>query len=178
VRPLYEDHAKSASAVTRDYVLLRDGNPPEAPMLSVLGGKITTYRRLAEHALDRLALPGIGPTWTAEAPLPGGALPRGSVEAAISDVGAKDPWLDSVLADRLVRRYGSETAAMLGDARRAEDLGEDFGAGLTAREVDWLRREEWAQTSDDILWRRTKLGLRLNSAEQARLTAHLGASGA
>jgi glycerol-3-phosphate dehydrogenase len=176
VRPLYEDHAKSASAVTRDYVLLRDGGPSEAPMLSVLGGKITTYRRLAEHALERLAFPGTGRKWTADAPLPGGTLAGGSIEAAVSELRAQYPWLDAVLADRLVRRYGSEAAAMLGDARRAADLGEDFGAGLTDREVDWLRREEWAESADDILWRRTKLGLRLSDSERARLIAYLGAS--
>ncbi|HXP75145.1 MAG TPA: glycerol-3-phosphate dehydrogenase [Stellaceae bacterium] len=173
VRPLYEDHAASASAVTRDYVLLRDGEPPAVPMLSVLGGKITTYRRLAEHALERLGLPGTGGTWTAGAPLPGGVLAGGSVEGAVAAIRSIYPWLDSALADQLIRRYGSEAGAVLGDARRVEELGEAFGAGLTAREVDWLRREEWAQSADDILWRRTKLGLRLSSAERTRLEEYL-----
>ena len=173
VRPLYEDHAKSASAVTRDYVLLRDGEPSQAPMLSVLGGKITTYRRLAEHALERLELSGTGAAWTAGAPLPGGLLAGGSTETAAAALCTTYPWLDPVVADRLIRRDGSEAAAMLGDARRAEDLGEAFGAGLTAREVDWLRREEWAESADDILWRRTKLGLRLGASERARLDEHL-----
>ena len=173
VRPLYEDHAKSASAVTRDYVLLRDGDLPAAPMLSVLGGKITTYRRLAEHALERLALPGTGRPWTASAPLPGGVLAGESVESATAALRAAYPWLDAAVADRLVRCYGSEAVAVLGNAQGAEDLGEAFGAGLTAREVDWLRREEWAQSADDILWRRTKLGLRLGAAERAKLEAYL-----
>jgi glycerol-3-phosphate dehydrogenase len=173
VRPLYEDHAKSASAVTRDYVLLRDGTPSEAPMLSVLGGKITTYRRLAEHALERLALPGTGAAWTAEVPLPGGVRAGGSVEAAAVMLRSTYAWLDAAVADRLIRRYGSEAATVLGDARRAEDLGAGFGAGLTAREVDWLRREEWALTADDILWRRTKLGLRVTAAERGRLEQYL-----
>jgi glycerol-3-phosphate dehydrogenase len=173
VRPLYEDHARSASAVTRDYVLLRDGNPPEAPMLSVLGGKITTHRRLAEHALERLALPGMGRPWTTSAPLPGGDLAGGTVETAAFALRSTCPWLDAPVADRLIRRYGSEAAAVLGDARRAEDLGEAFGAGLTAREIDWLRREEWAHCADDILWRRTKLGLRLAAAERSRLEEYL-----
>lgn len=173
VRPLYEDHAKSASAVTRDYVLLRDGKAPEAPMLSVLGGKITTYRRLAEHALERLALPGTARAWTANTPLPGGVLTGGTVEAAAVTLRSTYAWLDAAIADRLIRRYGSEAATVLGDARRAEDLGEAFGAGLTAREVDWLRREEWAESADDILWRRTKLGLRLTAAERGRLEEYL-----
>jgi glycerol-3-phosphate dehydrogenase len=178
VRPLYEDHAKSASAVTRDYVLLRDGETGAAPMLSVLGGKITTFRRLAEHALERLGLPGTGRPWTAGAPLPGGVLAGGTVETAAAALRAGYPWIDPVMADRLIRRYGSECAAMLGDAGRPEDLGETFGAGLTAREVDWLRREEWAESADDILWRRTKLGLRLGAAERARLEEYLARSDA
>jgi glycerol-3-phosphate dehydrogenase len=173
VRPLYEDHAKSASAVTRDYVLLRDGEGSAAPMLSVLGGKITTFRRLAEHALERLDLPGTGGPWTAGAPLPGGVLAGGSTETAAAALRSAYPWLDPITADRLIRRYGSEAAAMLGEAGRAQDLGEAFGAGLTAREVDWLRREEWAESADDILWRRTKLGLRLDAADRARLEDYL-----
>ena len=173
VRPLYEDHAASASAVTRDYVLLRDGEAPAAPMLSVLGGKITTYRRLAEHALERLALPCTGGAWTARAPLPGGVLAGSSVEATTAALRSSYSWLDAAAADQLLRRYGSEAATVLGDARRAEDLGEAFGAGLTAREVDWLRREEWAQSADDILWRRTKLGLRLAAAERGLLEEYL-----
>jgi glycerol-3-phosphate dehydrogenase len=173
VRPLYEDHAKSASAVTRDYVLLRDGEPPAAPMLSILGGKITTFRRLAEHALERLGLPGTAGPWTAGASLPGGMLAGGSVETAVAALRVAYPWLDPAIADRLIRRYGSEAAVMLGDAKRPDDLGEAFGAGLTAREVDWLRREEWAQSADDILWRRTKLGLRLTPAERVRLGEYL-----
>jgi glycerol-3-phosphate dehydrogenase len=173
VRPLYEDHAESASAVTRDYVLLRDGGPTQAPMLSVLGGKLTTYRRLAEHALERLVLSGTGDAWTAGAPLPGGVLAGGSLEAAAAALSTAYPWLDAVAADRLIRRYGSEATAVLGDARAPQDLGQAFGAGLSAREVDWLRRQEWAQSADDILWRRTKLGLRLDAAERAGLEAYL-----
>lgn len=173
VRPLYEDHAKSASAVTRDYVLLRDAEGPAAPMLSVLGGKITTFRRLAEHALERLGLPGTGRPWTSGAPLPGGVLAGGGLETAAAALRSDYPWLDPAMADWLIRRYGSEAAAMLGDAGRDKDLGEAFGAGLTAREVDWLRREEWAESADDILWRRTKLGLRLGAAERARLETYL-----
>ncbi|HYC14045.1 MAG TPA: glycerol-3-phosphate dehydrogenase [Stellaceae bacterium] len=169
VRPLYEDHAKNASAVTRDYVLLLEGEPGQAPLLSVLGGKITTFRRLAEHALERLApfFPGLSPAWTRGSILPGG-------EAAEIDAFLRaHPWLDRVAAERLLRRYGSEAATVIGDAKRPADLGEDFGAGLSAREVEWMRREEWAETADDILWRRSKLGLRLDPTQQGRLAAHL-----
>jgi glycerol-3-phosphate dehydrogenase len=177
VRPLYEDHARSASAVTRDYVLLLDGSETQAPVLSVLGGKITTYRRLAEHALERLApmISGARGPWTATVPLPGGDLAGGDLETAARALRGAYPWLEPVAAGRLIRRYGSEVASVLGDARRVEDLGEAFGAGLSAREVEWLRREEWAASADDILWRRTKLGLRLDAAQRARLTAYLGA---
>ncbi len=177
VRPLYEDHAANASAVTRDYVLILDAPPGGAPLLSVLGGKITTYRRLAEAALDRLkpCFPDLSGAWTAGTPLPGGDLAGGDLAPAIDALRAAYPWLDPTLAGQLTRRYGSEAGAVLGGARSFGDLGTDFGAGLTAAEVDWLRREEWAETADDILWRRTKLGLRLDPAQQARLAAYLAA---
>ena len=174
VRPLYEDHARNASAVTRDYVLSLDHQADAAPVLSVLGGKITTYRRLAEHALERLGafLPAMRGSWTAGAPLPGGDSPP-DVEA----LRRRHPWLAPAVARRLVRSYGSEAAAVLGGARAAADLGEDFGAGLWAREVAWLCREEWAETADDILWRRSKLGLRLAAPARARLAAALAERG-
>ena len=177
VRPLYEDHAANASAVTRDYVLILDAPPGSAPLLSVLGGKITTYRRLAEAALDRLrpAFPTMPGGWTDRTPLPGGDLAGGEVAPATEALRRGFPWLDPLLARRLIRRYGSEAAAMLDGAKAMGDLGIDFGAGLTAAEVGWLRREEWAATAEDILWRRTKLGLRLDAAQQRQLADHLGA---
>jgi len=166
VRPLYEDHAKSASAVTRDYVLLLEAPTGAPPLLSVLGGKITTYRRLAEHALERLstvaAIPGR--PWTATAPLPGGkGVP------SVAEFQRTYPWLDRETATGLIERHGSEAALVLGDARSAADLGEAFGAGLSEREVEWFRREEWAETADDILWRRSKLGLRFGPEARLRL---------
>jgi len=169
VRPLYEDHAKNASAVTRDYVLLLEGETGKAPLLSVLGGKITTFRRLAEHALERLTpfFPSLSPAWTRGSILPGGE------PAGIDTLRGAHSWLDPVLCDRLLRRYGSEASAVLGDAKGPADLGEDFGAGLSAREVEWMRREEWAETVEDVLWRRSKLGLRLDRTQQDRLAAHL-----
>ena len=155
VRPLYEDHAANASAVTRDYVLILDAPPGGAPLLSVLGGKITTYRRLAEAALDRLkpCFPDLPGAWTAGTPLPGGDLAGGDLAPAIDALRRAYPWLDPTLAGRLTRRYGSEAGAVLGAARSFGDLGTDFGAGLTAVEVDWLRREEWAETADDKIGR-------------------------
>ena len=161
VRPLYDDHAKDAAAVTRDYVLNIDN--AGAPLLSVFGGKITTYRRLAEHALERLGqfLPGARAPWTAAAPLPGGDLPPGGAPALAAALVAARPWLAAATAARLARSYGSDALRLLDGADAPADLGQAFGAGLTAREVDWLRAEEWAVSAEDILWRRSKLGLRL-----------------
>ncbi|HEX7966741.1 MAG TPA: glycerol-3-phosphate dehydrogenase [Stellaceae bacterium] len=173
VRPLYDDHAKNAAAVTRDYVLNLDAEG--APVLSVFGGKITTYRRLAEHALERLGkfLPGSGGPWTADAPLPGGDLPQGGAVALAAALLAERPWLGAATAARLARSYGSEARRLLDGARQLADLGQAFGAGLSAREVDWLRSEEWAASAEDILWRRSKLGLRLPPAASSALAEYL-----
>ena len=173
VRPLHDDHAKNAAAVTRDYRLEIDAAGP--PLLSVYGGKITTYRRLAEHALEKLQrfLPGMRGPWTATAPLPGGDLPAGGAAALASELTAVHPWLVPSLASRLAQSYGSEARRLLDGVRGKADLGIDLGAGLTEREVDWLRREEWAVTAEDVLWRRSKLGLRLDAAQQGALAAYL-----
>ena len=161
VRPLYDDHAKNAAAVTRDYVFNLDA--AGAPVLSVFGGKITTYRRLAEHALERLGkfLPGAGGPWTEAAPLPGGDLPLGGAPALAAAMLEERPWLAAATAARLARSYGSEALRLLDGVAGPADLGRDFGAGLSAREVDWLTAEEWAVSAEDILWRRSKLGLHL-----------------
>jgi glycerol-3-phosphate dehydrogenase len=169
VRPLFDDGAANPSAVTRDYVLSLDR--AGAPLLSVFGGKITTYRRLAEEALATLAAPGT--PWTATAPLPGGEF-HGGLPALDAELAARFPWLDAPRRRRFARAYGSETAAMLGDSRRAEDLGAPLGAGLTERELDWLRREEWARSAEDVLWRRSKLGLHMTPAEREALAERLG----
>lgn len=171
VRPLYDDAAASASAVTRDYVLELDADGP--PVLSVFGGKITTYRRLAEHALEKLDLPGLKPAWTGAAPLPGGDIPGGDFEAFLGRLRAAYPFLPELLARRLARAYGTRAERLLGSARSLADLGEHFDGGLTAREVDYLMAEEWARSPDDILWRRTKLGLRTGREGVARLARHL-----
>lgn len=168
VRPLYDDGAKSATAATRDYVLSLDRGGG-APLLNVFGGKITTYRRLAEAALARLAplLPGTGRAWTAGVPLPGGDFPVDGLPRLLAELRAEHPFLDERWALRLLRAYGREARAILGPARRAADLGRDFGATLTEAELCWLVREEFARTAEDVLWRRSKLGLRMSAEEAA-----------
>lgn len=164
VRPLYDDGASSATAATRDYVLRLDDRG--APLLNIFGGKITTYRRLAEHALAELGrfFPQAGAPWTAGVALPGGDFGghdfAGQVAALIEDY----PFLSQGWAARLMRLYGTDARRWLGTAVRASDLGRDFGATLTEAELRWLVAEEWAQSGEDVLWRRTKLGLRLDAA--------------
>ena len=173
VRPLYDDGASSATAATREYVLSLDENG--APLLNVFGGKITTYRRLAEAAMARLlpAFPGAPGAWTGSTPLPGGAFPVDGAAALAEGLRRDFRFLTEAWARRLVRTYGTEARAMLGDAKEAGDLGQDFGATLTAAEVDWLMRQEWARTAEDVLWRRTKLGLHLGADAVARIEAYM-----
>jgi glycerol-3-phosphate dehydrogenase len=172
VRPLYDDGASSATAATRDYVLELDDSAG-APVLDVFGGKITTHRRLAEAALERLGpyFPSASGPWTRGVPLPGGCFPWDGAEALAAGLRRAHPFLDPARAARLVRAYGTDAGAMLAGASTAADLGEDFGAGLTEREVRWLWDREWARTADDVLWRRSKLGLRLTPAEAGALQA-------
>ncbi|HEX3952906.1 MAG TPA: glycerol-3-phosphate dehydrogenase [Stellaceae bacterium] len=169
VRPLYEDRASNASAVTRDYVF--DLDTQGAPALSVFGGKLTTYRRLAEHAMERLAphLPQAGAPWTANSILPGGDDPLGPQELR-----RLYPFLDAMTAVRLAEAYGGEARQFLGAARSEADLGAAFGAGFSEAELRWLIGNEWAETADDVLWRRTKLGLRFSAAEQKTLADYFG----
>lgn len=166
VRPLHEEGAASATAATRDYTLKLDAEQG-APVLNVFGGKITTYRRLAESALDQLAphLPVGKGKWTALAPLPGGDFAVNGFDDLVTETRNEYPFLTAHDARRLVRAYGTDARVMLGDARQRSDLGSYFGAGLSEREVLWLMRREFAHDADDILWRRSKLGLRLNEEE-------------
>ncbi|MBN8848853.1 MULTISPECIES: glycerol-3-phosphate dehydrogenase [unclassified Sphingomonas] len=175
IRPLYDDKAGSASAVTRDYVLDLDAGEGRAPMLSVFGGKITTYRKLAEHAMQHLArhLPDAGPAWTAGAALPGGDMPGADFDAFLARVGRERPDLPPALLCRLAQAYGTRIDALLGDAATLADLGEDIGGGLTVREVDYLVAHEWARTAEDVLWRRSKLGLHVPADTAERLAARL-----
>jgi glycerol-3-phosphate dehydrogenase len=172
VRPLYDEGASSATAATRDYTLKLD-EAGGAPLLNVFGGKITTYRRLAEGAVEKIArfFPGLPGPWTKGVALPGGDFPVDGVLALVAGLRAAHPFLTEAWALRLVRAYGTEAAGMLSGAREASDLGRDFGATLTAREVDWLMAKEYARTAQDILWRRTKLGLRLSAEEAGALDA-------
>jgi glycerol-3-phosphate dehydrogenase len=162
VRPLYDDSAKNPSAVTRDYVFdITGGGDGTPPLLSIFGGKLTTYRKLAEHALEKLG-PFIGVpqrSWTGTAPLPGGDFADGDIAAFTAALAAKHPWLPPNLARRYARSYGTRAETIIGPARSLADLGEHFGAGLYAREVEYLVAEEWAKSPDDILRRRTKLVL-------------------
>ncbi len=170
VRPLYDDGASSATAATRDYTLKVDKSAG-APILNVFGGKITTYRRLAETALEKIN-PVLGLTkgaWTAGVPLPGGDFPVGDVDRLIAELNTLYPFLDPFWARRLIRAYGTEARAVLSDAKTAADLGESFGATLTEREVRWLMTREYARTAEDVVWRRNKLGLRLTAAQIAVL---------
>jgi glycerol-3-phosphate dehydrogenase len=164
VRPLRDDGASKAQEATRDYVLELTGAPP---VLSVFGGKITTYRRLAEAAMARLApfFPGMPGAWTEHATLPGGDFPWDGIDALCADLLRRDPPLSPATARRLVHAYGTDAANVLG--------GRDLGAGLTEREVDWLVRNEYARTTEDILWRRTKLGLRVTPTETENLARYL-----
>lgn len=169
VRPLYDDGAKSATAATRDYVLSLDDAGPA--LLNVFGGKITTYRRLAEGALAKLAphLPAIEQAWTARVPLPGGDFAVDGFDALVDALCADHSFLDARWARRLVRAYGTEASQILRGATSASDLGQAFGATLTEAEVRWLMDNEYAQTADDVIWRRSKLGLRLDAGQVAAL---------
>lgn len=172
VRPLYDDGASKAQEATRDYVLTLDAPDGQPPVLSVFGGKITTFRRLAEAAIEKLSpyLPALAhSSWTASAPLPGGDFPVTGYADLLGTYKARHPWASEALLARLLRAYGTDTAAIIGDARSLADMGRVFGADLTEREVAWLVDREWARSVDDVLWRRSKLGLRFTPAQRADL---------
>ncbi len=172
VRPLYDDGASKAQEATRDYVLELDDADGRVPALSVFGGKITTYRRLAEHAMQKLApyLPAAAKaSWTGTAPLPGGDFGVADQPRVVAQLLRAHPWLDERLARRLVVAYGTRAMRILDGARAAADLGRVFGADLTEAEVTYLMREEWARTAEDVLWRRSKLGLRFAPEQTAAL---------
>jgi glycerol-3-phosphate dehydrogenase len=178
VRQLYDDGARSAQNLTREYVLELQGSAGEAPLLTVYGGKITTYRRLAEAALKRLApYFRLGAPWTADAPLPGGDFPHDGVAALAARARGLWPFLTAANSHRLVRAYGTRLDRILADARDPHELGESFGGELTAAEVRYLMRHEFAETADDVLWRRSKLGLRLDRQAVAALTQFMETSG-
>jgi len=172
VRPLYDDGSSDPSAVTRDYTLRVDDDAGVAPVLSVFGGKITTYRRLAEEALHRLApyFPGLRPAWTSGIPLPGsdfGALPRADARDAFF---ARHPAIPTPTLRAIFRRHGTQADKVVADGR----LGEEYGVGLTEREVAYFTAHEWARSAEDVLWRRTKCGLLMSEAQRRRVEQVMG----
>ena len=169
VRPLYEDDAASNSTVTRDYVFELDAQDG-APILSVYGGKITTYRKLAEHALEKLGevMPLPGRDWTAHAPLPGGDMPDADFAGFLWEAGERYAWIPPEMLLRLARAYGTRIDRVLGGATALADLGRHFGGTLYEAELRYLVDHEYARAAQDVLWRRSKLGLHLpDEAQQA-----------
>jgi len=169
VRPLYENNAASNSTVTRDYQFELDQDGPA--ILSIFGGKLTTYRKLAEHALHKLGqnVGGPGASWTADKPLPGGEIMPEHFDRFLEDQIATYPWLAAGTVLRLARAYGTRMVDILGDAQGAGDLGQHFGGDLYARELEYLAAQEFAQSAEDVLRRRSKLYLHLTADEQARV---------
>jgi glycerol-3-phosphate dehydrogenase len=173
VRPLYDDNASAnASSVSRDYRFELKADAGQPILLTVLGGKLTTYRRLAEHALEKLAphLPEMGPAWTANAKLPGGDLGEGGLDGFIARLTRARSGFAPDYLEQLARRYGSLCDEVLRDARGMADMGADLGGGLTEREVQYLVAHEWAREPEDVLWRRTKCALRMTDAERLAAT--------
>ena len=170
MRPLYDDGASEAKAVTRDYVLELDTNGP--PLLSIFGGKITTARHLAEEAMEKLAMPmGFTAHPVSRARVfPGGAI--ADFDTFLASVRATWPFLGDARAERMAHAYGAMLAELLADVTSADELGPDLGGGLTEIEARWLHDREWARTPDDVLKRRSKLGLHLSDAAQARFAEH------
>jgi glycerol-3-phosphate dehydrogenase len=170
VRPLYDDGSVNASAMTRDYAFDIDAPEGAAPLLTIYGGKLTTYRKLAQHALRKI-LPRLGrepKKWTSKAPLPGGEMPNGDFTAFLRGFVAEYPFLPAEQALRYARLYGTRARALLDGAKKLDDLGQCLGADLFEREIAFLRATEWAETPEDMLWRRTKLGLFLKSGIRPR----------
>ncbi len=170
VRPLSDDQAESASVVTRDYVFdLEGGQGSFAPVLSIFGGKLTTYRKLAAHAMEKIGkfFPSMGEGWTRSSPLPGGNFEFDEIDELIESYMAAYPWLAEKTLRRMVRSYGTLIPTILGNAQSLADMGRDFGAGLYQKEVDYLRANEFAKSHEDILWRRSKLGLHMTDNQIA-----------
>ena len=178
VRSLHDESAGADNPedVTRDYHLVLDDQNQTAPLLTVYGGKITTHRRLAEDALGKLAhVFQLNRSWTATAPLPGGDFPWDALEARVAQTLRTWPFLSEIEARRLVRAYGTRVERLMADAKRREDIAPFFGP-LSAAEVRYLMTHEWARTADDVLWRRSKLGLRLTGVEKEALARFMGQS--
>ena len=178
VRPLFEvggARDRDLSTLTRDYAFEIDHRDGAAPALTIFGGKLTTHRRMADHALSQLArfLEPPRPGRTATEPLPGGDFGPGGMDLFAAALRREYEWVPESLSSRYVRTYGTRARELLDGARGARDLGACFGSDLYEREVDFLVRTEWARSADDIVWRRTKLGLRLTPAEIEGVAAYV-----
>jgi glycerol-3-phosphate dehydrogenase len=178
VRPLFEvggTRDTDLSTLTRDYSFEIDHAQGQTPALTIFGGKLTTHRKLAEDAMQRLSpfLRPVGPGRTAKETLPGGDFGTGGITGFEADLRREHGWLGRAQARRYVRTYGTRAAELIAGAKRIEDLGRYFGANLYEREIDFLVRTEWARSAEDIVWRRTKLGLRLSAAEIHNIEQYL-----
>jgi glycerol-3-phosphate dehydrogenase len=175
VRPLDDAGSDDPSAITRDDRYVLDENGP--PLLSIFGGKLTTYRKLAEAALAKLVqwFPDRRP-WTERAPLPGGDFGGASFDELLAAYRGRYPRLDAHWLRTLLRRHGTCAAEILDDVKAEGDLGEPFGGGLYERELAYLVDREWARTPEDVLWRRTKCGLHMTASQRARVEACLEAT--
>lgn len=175
VRPLCDDESNDPSTITRDYTLELEDTDGTLPLLSIFGGKITTYRKLAEAALSKLHhyFPEMGESWTAKTSLPGATEATHTLSDVRSLLQEVHPWLSVPMLERFSRSYGILCLRFLGNAKSTQDLGEHFGHGLYQAEVDYLIGEEWATTCEDILWRRTKLGLLFSNSETGNLASYL-----
>jgi glycerol-3-phosphate dehydrogenase len=173
VRPLFDDKAANPSAVTRDYVFDLEAPAGQAPLLSIFGGKITTYRRLAEQALEKLSpgFPQMTVAWTKHAPLPGGDIPDADFSLFLQELRRRRPWLPQEVACGYARRYGTRVDSLLAGAKSISDLGRLFGGTLYEREARFLAEEEWATNAEDVLERRTKHALHLTDGQRADFTA-------
>ncbi|HEY4371352.1 MAG TPA: glycerol-3-phosphate dehydrogenase [Burkholderiales bacterium] len=178
VRPLYDDGGANASAITRDYVLEMN-ETAGLPVLNIFGGKLTTYRRLAEHALQKIAphFPAVGAAWTHTKPLPGGDF-EGGLPALVAEITRRHPYLPAEHVAPIARRHGSIALRWLEHAGSIEDMGEHFGAGLYEREISHMRADEWAVTAEDVLWRRSKCGLMMSGPQRERVAAFLAENSA
>jgi glycerol-3-phosphate dehydrogenase len=175
VRPLCDDESSDPSAVTRDYTIELESDAQHPPLLSVYGGKLTTYRKLANAALEKLKpiFPTMKGEWTQHESLPGATSAISDYKQIEEIIANIYPWLDTAQLQRFSKAYGLNTLKFLNGAKTPEDLGYHFGEGLYQREVDYLTKHEWAVTAEDILWRRTKLGLSLTKQEQLALVEYL-----
>lgn len=175
IRPLFDDGKSAAKAATRDYVLKLDTGKNEAPLLSIYGGKITTYRKLAESVLEKIRpfLSGMGNSWTEKCNLPGGDFHPGDFELEVARLMNQCPILEKELATRLIRTYGTCAYELTSAVKDKRDLGISFSHNLYSFEVDYLITKEWARCAEDVLWRRTKLGLFISATETEELDGYI-----